>query len=65
MIQSNVAEVSTSFIHPKDYIRSHYLTYQEAADLFNVELSTIHRWLSGKCQPSKKYWRLATEMLKK
>ncbi len=62
MIQSKAdADVFVDgFIHPAEYIKKNYLTYQEAADLFNVELSTIYRWLSGQVVPSKKYFRDAT-----
>lgn len=40
--------------NPIEYIQQKKLTYREAADVFNVELSTIYRWLKKGVQPSKK-----------
>ncbi len=59
MIQSNVVAAE---IHPKDLIRAKCWTYEQAAYHFNVELSTIWRWMAGKMTPSKKYFRLAGEL---
>jgi len=60
MIQALKTE--TTYIHPRDLIKSKLWTYEEAASAFNVELSTIWRWMTGRVTPSKKYFRLAGEL---
>jgi excisionase family DNA binding protein len=41
------------------------LTYEEAAERFEVDKSTIYRWLSNKSNPSKKYIRKAKRLAKR
>ncbi len=60
MIQA--LQTETTYIHPRDLIKSKLWTYEEAATAFNVELSTIWRWMSGRVTPSKKYFRRAMEL---
>jgi len=51
-----------SYIHPRDLIKAKLWTYEEAASAFEVELSTIWRWMSGRVTPHKRYYRKATEL---
>lgn len=41
------------------------LTYEEAAEKFDVDKSTIYRWLSNQSNPSKKYIRKAKRLAKR
>ncbi len=53
MSQNSITESNRKrgLVHPADVIRSKGWTYEEAAEQFFVDRSTIHRWLHKKSKP--------------